>query len=84
MKTMDVKHIDARLQEAIEVKDKLSKCGVLLNPELNDIFVEKTNAFVRDGRSCAFWLREKDGTVSARVSLNARIDGKSGVVLEMG
>lgn len=75
----NTKPLDARVKEAVDVRQRLSQCGLLLNPLSNTELTERTNEFVRTGRSSAFNL--KDGRVCARVSLNARTGTKSGVVL---
>ena len=80
------KDVATRVKEAIEVKNRLRKCGLLmmLGPEPNAIFVKRMNAFVRDGQSSAFWLQDDVSKLRARVSLNACLGSESGVVLEVG
>lgn len=80
---MKKKSVEQRLKEAMEVRERLAKCGVLLNPDLREKFTQKSNAFVRDGKSSAFWLQDELSNIRARVSLNAVLESQSGVVMEM-
>ena len=77
----NVKDLNTRLSEALEIRKQLKRMGLFVIEANQDKMKQATNAFVKDGQSATFTLDTLDGKTSLKVLLYKEAGKQSGVHL---